>query len=460
MSTNIPRFHNTYILLAFILTSWLAPFPSQAHERASLLPAYSAGEACQWTNAINIGLTMTDIEESEALLGLTWIHGITNMGLKFQTLTQQETCAWQQWRPSASIAASAHRNWRPPEKTDILDLPYRATSILFLGMGLLISFIAGELKRDKSNCSQPVVDQEAQTRRQPLPHSAIPATSFAPQAISGQDELLVELGKIADDAGFPPPCKPAETIAAASSNKGNFRSDNQDFHIALQLGDVTALLVADGCGGLPYGAYAAYMAVREAAGHLIRCGCGHTVDDIVPLARETLFKASAAMEQIAATATPPIQEGFRTTLIVILADSKRYAFAYAGDGGGMVIRKTGEIEKFLFPQKHPDYSNVLMTSLGPTLEGEPASGAIPRYPGDLLLAGSDGVWDYADEFFPPAVAQYLAKAQGDLPATCMRAVDELAEFTHNGCHICTDNLTLGLIATSLTPETINIKEPS
>jgi len=104
------------------------------------------------------------------------------------------------------------------------------------------------------------------------------------------------------------------------------------------------------------------------------------------------------------------------------------------------------VEKFLFPQKaDPNIPNVLAVSLGPILEGEPASGAVPRYPGDLLLVCTDGVWDFAGPNFPLAVAQTVVSQGGDLRSVVDSVVGKLANAKDPVGYICSDNLTLGLI---------------
>ncbi|MEI8120481.1 MAG: protein phosphatase 2C domain-containing protein [bacterium] len=260
--------------------------------------------------------------------------------------------------------------------------------------------------------------------------------------------VFQRLKHLADEAGGIPPIIPDEYCAAVATTKGHIRSDNQDYCLCLQLGNVTALLIADGCGGAAHGAYASYVAVRAAATFLVNAKCGTAQSDIVPLARQTLLYASDAMEKCAAAAMPPVRDGFRTTLIIILADSKRYAFAYAGDGGGVIVRKNASVEMFLFPQKADiDNPNVLATSLGPMLEGEPASGAIPRYPGDVLITGTDGIWDYVKNPFPRAVAKTLVNAGGNTRIAARTVIDQLADISDEYGYICSDNLTIGLITT-------------
>ena len=113
------------------------------------------------------------------------------------------------------------------------------------------------------------------------------------------------------------------------------------------------------------------------------------------------------------------------------------------------MRKNGVVEKFLFPQKmDPDIPNIITTSLGPTLIGEPASGAVPRYPGDLMITGSDGVWDYVRDDYPLAVAQLFAKTDGNVRNVTKAVIDQLENYSDQYGLVCRDNITMGLMATS------------
>ncbi|MEI6166649.1 MAG: protein phosphatase 2C domain-containing protein [bacterium] len=271
---------------------------------------------------------------------------------------------------------------------------------------------------------------------------------FDPSNIHDPDKLFAQLVDEAVSSGIVPPTVPAGRDTAVATVTGNVRTDNQDYCLSFQLGGITTILVADGCGGVNYGAYAAYVAVREAARFLIDQQRVKVKPDIVPLARDALLHAAEAMGKLVETATTSFMGGFRTTLIVVLADERRYAFAYAGDGGGVIVRRNGTIEKFLFPQKaDPDIPNVITTSLGPTLIGEPASGAVPRYPGDLMITGSDGVWDYVRDDYPLAVVQYLAKAKGNVKIATKAVIVQLENYVDKYGHVCSDNITLGMMAT-------------
>lgn len=71
-----------------------------------------------------------------------------------------------------------------------------------------------------------------------------------------------------------------------------------------------------------------------------------------------------------------------------------FGYGYIGDGGGCLLRSSGEIFHFLKPQKADvNDLNVLSASLGPTIDGEPVFGMINRVVGDLVIVGTDGVFD-------------------------------------------------------------------
>ena len=62
------------------------------------------------------------------------------------------------------------------------------------------------------------------------------------------------------------------------------------------------------------------------------------------------------------------RDGLRTTLIVIVGLKDVFVWGYIGDGGALVVRRSGAIEHLLVPQKaDPAIANVLAASLGPPI---------------------------------------------------------------------------------------------
>jgi serine/threonine protein phosphatase PrpC/Zn-dependent protease len=249
----------------------------------------------------------------------------------------------------------------------------------------------------------------------------------------------------------------------AASVKGPVRSENQDYVLAFEQGGYQVVLVADGMGGLPLGAGAAYYAVRAAVLHTVK-----------ELGESRLWHrpnpanvAEAALQAASRRLTiegsrhrlNKASDGFRTTLIAVVASNRGYGFCYIGDGGGCIIRSTGEIEEFLKPQKAAgDAINVLAASLGPAQEGDPISGHLPRRPGDLLVCGTDGVFDRLAGDFAKRLLQGALHFQGDLQRVAEQVVNEMSVARDDEGFICDDNLTIALLGDPDAPPTANIVE--
>ena len=242
-----------------------------------------------------------------------------------------------------------------------------------------------------------------------------------------------------------------------STAKGNVRPENQDCGLSFRTaGGHGVLVVADGCGGVPHGKAAACLACASAAESVKRSyRVGRRLR--TPRAQDAAARAvRAAGRRLAAEGDRlNIREslgGLRTTLIVVIEDGKEIGYAYIGDGGGCVVRATGEIQPFLTPQKADGLMNVLAASLGPTIEGEPVTGTLSRMPGDLVLVGSDGVFDRVGPDFPKDVLRGCITYEGDLQAAADHIVDEMASFKDpSGYYPCDDNLTLGLLGDGTPP---------
>lgn len=240
-----------------------------------------------------------------------------------------------------------------------------------------------------------------------------------------------------------------------ASHMGFVRRENQDYGAAFRIGDTQVLIVADGMGGLPAGRDAAYIAVRAASVSVINALGRQPIvhDPLEPIARKAIRVAHAALEREGnERGIAEIQQGLRTTLIVLLARSSDYGYAYIGDGGGMVLRADGTIDEFLDPHKaEGGAANVLAASLGPTLEGMASSGTLPRRAGDLALVGSDGIFDRVEEGFARDVLLAVLDLNGDVQAVAERVVADLAGFRDETGFVCDDNLTLGLMAGGTAP---------
>lgn len=242
-----------------------------------------------------------------------------------------------------------------------------------------------------------------------------------------------------------------------ATNKGNVRSENQDYGLCFTIGGRDVLIMADGCGGLPYGQRAAHLAVLSAAASVL-----HAYGMASPWHRPKVTDVSARAIRDAAHRLAiegdklnliDIRGGLRTTIIVVVGNKHQVGYAYMGDGGGCVVTSTGKINHFLDPQRAgSSATNVLAASLGPMTEGEPVSGAMKRELGDLLIVGTDGVFDRVGSTFPKDVLRGCIQYQGDLQKTAEHIVEELASFKDTAGYICDDNLTLGIMGDGNNPK--------
>jgi serine/threonine protein phosphatase PrpC len=137
----------------------------------------------------------------------------------------------------------------------------------------------------------------------------------------------------------------------------------------------------------------------------------------------------------------------RSTLIVLLAEDDRFAWANLGDGGGWTIQATPwHWDSFLVPAK-AGQPNLLLSSLGPQIRGEILSGTRLWGDADLLLIASDGVADVIDHgaFFGFCLEIGLQN-RGNLNDTAKTALEMLADSPG-----VSDNLSIGVIGRGRRP---------
>jgi len=237
--------------------------------------------------------------------------------------------------------------------------------------------------------------------------------------------------------------------------KGNVRGQNEDYVLGFEVHRRQVLILADGCGGTPFGQRASFLAVREAALSVIQeYGCAPAAD--VPgetaVAWKALRHAAHALSREGDKLNvSEVHDGLRTTLVVVIAGERQYGIAYAGDGGGLILRASGKSENFLKPQKVNSIQNLLATSLGPTIVGEPVSLTVDRLPGDVLMAGTDGIFDRVDGTFVTAVLQTCINADGDLPEVVATVLRELTEYKDVEGYVVDDNCTFGILSDATPP---------
>lgn len=242
-----------------------------------------------------------------------------------------------------------------------------------------------------------------------------------------------------------------------ATTKGNVRSENQDYGLCFTIGGRDVMIMADGCGGLPYGQRAAHLAVLSAAASILHAygmaSLWHrpkVTDVSLRAIRDAAHRLAIEGDKLNIT---DIRGGLRTTLIVLVGNQHEVGYAYIGDGGGCVLTATGKINHFLDPQKASlSATNVLAASLGPMTEGEPVNGVLKRELGDLLIVGTDGVFDRVESTFPKDVLRGCIQYKGDLQKTAEHIVEELASFKDTAGYICDDNLTLGIMGDGNNPK--------
>ena len=240
-----------------------------------------------------------------------------------------------------------------------------------------------------------------------------------------------------------------------ASVKGQVRDEQQDYCLSLQTTDYTVLIIADGCGGHPRGALASRIAClgayREAVNRLL----------LTPIMDDTPQQLALAMlnggcetlsNEAASQGMDPDGKGLRTTLIIVVANATEYGYAYIGDGGGVVLRTSNTIEQVLIPQKDETMPHVLFASLGPAMHGDAVHGTCPREEGDLLVVGTDGVFDRVDQQFPKQALEHALHDKGNLAKTVDRILDSLVNHQDEYGYVCDDNMTLGLLGTGSKPQ--------
>jgi serine/threonine protein phosphatase PrpC len=247
------------------------------------------------------------------------------------------------------------------------------------------------------------------------------------------------------------PCIPCIPWSIGTATKtGNVRSENQDVCRAFQINGHDVLLVADGCGGLPHGGKAASLTVSCAEAFLLTVL--QTEGKRIPLKTVALRAILKSAQELSKEARlmniHDVAGGLRSTLIVVVAGATEAGYAYIGDGGGIVLKSNGEIKNFLKPQKASATAlNVLSASLGPDLQGWPRCGTLPREKGDLIIAGTDGIFDRIQDLqtFAKNVLYYCVRNAGDLFQVAAFVTEEMISFRDDAGYVCDDNVSLGLI---------------
>ena len=298
----------------------------------------------------------------------------------------------------------------------------------------------------------------ARVRRDALGFHTVPTRLGSPDfdtcaSIPEALDVLLATASGAQFSAAPPEVAPSRWGVGIATHCGHVRSENQDFGIAFRVAGCDVVCLADGLGGLPRGLDAARAAVAAAAWSAVQ-----TLQAPEAKASPHLVSEKALLDAAAALASRGICDrisgslhGFRTTLMVLTATPNAFGLAYAGDGGGVVVHASGEVEPLLLPQKANGQPNVVAASLGPILQGEPQIFLFQRCEGDVVLLGTDGVFDRTPGTFPKAVVRALVERDGDAKAVATSVVTDLAGATDASGYICDDNLSIAIVGPGTAP---------
>lgn len=235
---------------------------------------------------------------------------------------------------------------------------------------------------------------------------------------------------------------------------GPVRAKNEDYALCFSVNEHDVLVAADGCGGMDHGQYASYVAASAAAVKLVGI-YGSDPKSLPDPQAAASIAVRAASSQLSVEADrsgiTDFSAGMRTTLIVVVANRDEVGYAYIGDGGACVVRSSGETMSFLEPQKADGMANVLSGSLGPEIQGDPVAGRFPRRPGDLVIVGTDGVFDRVQATFPNEIARLAALKQGDLTRVAQEVLRDFGSIKDDLGFVCDDNMSLLILGDGRPP---------
>lgn len=253
--------------------------------------------------------------------------------------------------------------------------------------------------------------------------------------------------------GTESPARPTiRRTLGAHSSVGNTRESNQDRVRAELIDGLDVIVMADGLGGLPHGGEAAEAATAFALRHL-QAGLSQagvaSFEGVRTLLLSTIWATASALAREATTrGWTSFDDGFRTTLILVVVMPGWHVAAWIGDGGVFVVREHGDIVSVLEPHKAAATPDLLDASLGPNSDGRPSWAVTPRLPGDVLVVATDGVADVFDATSVPTLRDHLAHAEGDTVRAAEALVAEHAARRDGaGSFSITDNLTVAIATT-------------
>lgn len=289
-------------------------------------------------------------------------------------------------------------------------------------------------------------------RRNPeIPDFDLDITTFDFDQVITPTERLSDIIKhttIASNITTRPTIPNSPWSIGSSSITGNVKNKNEDYSLCFKLDKYQVVIVADGCGGTPYGQKASYIAVNASTYSIIKDFNINKPRDVSAFIANALNAAATALASEGKKLNIiNSRDGLRTTLIIVVADQYNYSGGYIGDGGVFLQRANGHLEKLLVAQK--EFSNVLSASLGPKVHGQPVFFTSPRYQGDMLMLGSDGFFDFISEEKLSSVSELIRNDainhHGNLQLVTKSFTNQFADFRDQHGYICNDNITLVLL---------------
>ncbi|MEQ8191349.1 MAG: protein phosphatase 2C domain-containing protein [Candidatus Eremiobacterota bacterium] len=228
---------------------------------------------------------------------------------------------------------------------------------------------------------------------------------------------------------------------------GNVRDKNEDYGMVFKTGNLDIAVIADGCGGMPYGGRASYVATVAAVSYLVTHLGNKKLKNLKQIALGAIFEASNKLSDEARRLD--IVNGLRTTLIVVIASNSKVVCSYIGDGGGWIFRSSEcssecIFEKFITPHKGKA-NNVLTASLGPSMMGKPVIEVLKRNRGDIIITGTDGLFDRVDDFFIKDILKTCIYYKGDFTESINFILNELVSHRDEIGYVFDDNITMSLI---------------
>jgi len=341
-----------------------------------------------------------------------------------------------------------------------------------VGNAVLLSLLA--YARWLSSVGEPVVIPIRHAHPSHVPMRLAPPAlkPKAPRVACAPDEAL---GRVAP----PPPAPPSDSVVnplrtkpehplaqkvsapwsvGCHSETGPVRATNDDCGEAFVTNGCSILILADGMGGVPQGGRAAREAVSAAAGSLrlhLDASPGQPAPprDLGQLCQKAIGVAALGIHRHS------VEHGVSaadlgTTLIVVVAKDDRVGYAYSGDGGILRIdpaRTSKRCEQLLTAAKPSQ--NELPAYLSTQVIGEVHAGELQRSPGEVVLIGTDGVFDYLPhDTIGLMVLDAMFRAGGDFDAALRVVLQQFASFRDDqGYAHFSDNLSLAAVGTGGPP---------